>query len=237
MAQENLKAQIQRVGKSIDALKRNALARRSKLLSSRSIDVVLDVGANTGQYSLQLRKMGWSGPIVSFEPLESAHQLLARRAKKDKSWTTHQFALGARDTSLTINVSGDSRASSLLPILPAHLAVASYFKTVATETVSVRKLDSVIDECAGGKKRIFLKIDAQGYEKKILAGAKKTFDRIQGVQLEMSLTPLYQGEPALEEMLRYMKKLGFRLMSLEYGFTNPKTGEMLQVEGLFFRDY
>ena len=236
MTSKKVQAQMERIGKEIDSLKGDALARRSKLLKSRDIDVVLDVGANTGQYSTQLRKLGWKGPIVSFEPVESAYQALAKRAKKDKSWTAHQYALGSRDTSQLINVSGDSRASSLLQILPAHLDVASYFKTVGQERVQVRKLDSVIDACAKGKQKIFLKIDAQGYEKKILSGAKETMARVQGLQLEMSLRALYDGEASLEQMLPYLRKLGFRLMSLEYGFTNPKTGEMLQVEGIFFRE-
>jgi FkbM family methyltransferase len=236
MTQKDLQAEIDRVGEQIDSMKQDPLARRRLLLHSRNIDAVLDVGANTGQYSLELRKMGWSGPIVSFEPLGSAYKALEENAKKDKAWTTHQYALGSRDASLKMNVSGDSRASSLLPILPAHIEIADYFKTVGTEVVQVRKLDNIIDECAKGKKRIYLKIDAQGYEKKILAGAKKTMARIQGLQLEMPLEPLYEGETPFEDMLRSVRKLGFRLMSLEYGFTNPKTGQLLYVDGIFFRD-
>jgi FkbM family methyltransferase len=227
---------IQKIGEQIDSLKQDAPARRIKLIKANDIDAIFDVGANTGQYALEMRALGWKGPIVSFEPLSDAFQQLQKNASKDKSWSTHQYALGSRNTSLMINVSGESRASSLLPMLPAHTDVASYFKTVKQEKVTVKKLDSVIDEIAKAKKRIYLKLDAQGYEKKILSGAKESLALVQGIQIELSLTALYQGETPIEQMLLYLRKLGFRLMSLEYGFTNPKTGAMLQADGIFFRE-
>ena len=138
MNKKETASEIQRVGNQIDRLKRNAMARRLCLLGHHKIDLVLDVGANTGQYALSLRRSGWRGAVASFEPLQSAYRLLARRAQKDGAWTAHRLALGDRNTTKVLHVSGDSRASSLLPILPAHLAVADYFNTVAKKAVPVR---------------------------------------------------------------------------------------------------
>jgi len=231
-----LRTQIDRVGRRIDYFKGHALARRMKLLRDHRISVVLDVGANTGQYTGALRRAGYRGRVVSFEPVSSAYVRLARNAKRDRGWTAVRMALGERNHDAPIHVSGDSRASSLLKMLPAHLAVASYFQTRGQELIPVRTLDSVLGDHVGRRDRAFLKIDAQGYELKVLQGARKSLRRIAGLQLEMSLVPLYRGETLLPKMVALLGRLGFSLMSLEYGFCDPRTGRMLQVDGIFFRE-
>jgi FkbM family methyltransferase len=228
--------EIARVGKRIDFFKANAIARRMKLLRDHQVSLVLDVGANTGQYTRALRRAGYRGRVVSFEPVMSAYVRLARNARRSSKWTALRMALGDRNHDAPIHVSGDSRASSLLQMLPAHLRVARYFETQGQERVPVRTLDSVLDGLSAEGDRTFLKIDAQGYELKVLKGARRALKRIQGLQLEMSLVPLYRGETLLPKMVALLNELGFSLMSLEYGFCDPRTGRMLQVDGIFFRE-
>ena len=127
------------------------MARRLCFLAHHKIDVVLDVGADTSQYALAIWRSGWRGAIALFDPLQSAYRLLARRAQKDGAWIAHRLALGDRNTTRVLHVSGDSRASLLLPILPAHLAVADYFGTVEKETV--RRRGDVIQERTQPKSR------------------------------------------------------------------------------------
>ena len=78
-----------------------------------------------------------------------------------------------------------------------------------------------------------LKIDVQGFEKKVLAGAEASLQKIKIIQLEMSLVPLYQNEWLFHEVLEYLTQKGFQLYSLENGFFNKETGQLLQADGIF----
>jgi FkbM family methyltransferase len=226
---------IARVGKQIDFYKRHPLARRMKLLQSFGVSLVLDVGANTGQYALALRRAGYQGRIVSFEPVARAHALLSRKANRDPKWSAVKLALGNASRRAVINVSGDSRSSSLLEMLPAHQKIAPYFGRSHREEIEVRTLDSVLREHARPRDVIFLKLDTQGYERQVLDGGRASLRRISGLQVEMSLVALYQGAVLLPAMLSYLGSRGFELMSLEDGFCDPATGRMLQMDGVFFR--
>lgn len=210
-------------------------ARRRQLLEHHGIDLILDVGANAGRYALTLRRNGYQGRIVSFEPLSSAFAHLQKRAARDAQWDAVNVALGARNTTATINVARNSESSSLLAMQARHAEAAPYAVYTGTEDVTVCTLDSLFDTYNQQDHRIFLKIDAQGYERRILEGAQQTLAHITGLQLEMSLVSLYEGETLFTDMIAYVAERGFLLMSIEPGFCDPVTGQLLQIDGLFFR--
>jgi hypothetical protein len=84
--------------------------------------------------------------------------------------------------------------------------------------------------------RLFLKVDTQGYEEEVLAGADGIVNSVSAMQLEVSLAPLYQGAPDLRRILDVCESLGFHLHGLIPGFYDEKTGRLLQVDGLFLRN-
>lgn len=206
-----------------------------RLLRRFEVDLVLDVGANAGQFGRHLRAMGYRGRMVSFEPLAQPFRKLRFNTATFPNWQAVQIALGDRDETRTIHVAGNSQSSSFLEMLPQHLAAAPKSAYVGTEAVTVRRLDGVIDQYCGPRDRVFLKIDTQGFEAAVLRGAGQSLARCIGVQLEMSITPLYQGELLLPELIGEMKERGFALMDLKPGFFDPRTGELLQLDGLFFQ--
>lgn len=211
------------------------VARRSKLMGQKNIDLLLDVGANVGQYAVRTRDEGYRGRIVSFEPLSSAFAELATRVARDPLWEAVNAALGDRDETAEINVSSNSQSSSLLAMLPSHVNVAPTSTYVGRESIEVKRLDSVFGEYWRPGNNVFLKIDAQGYEKKIVEGGMDSLGRIAGVQMELSLVPLYEGETLLAEMIDYMSAKGFILMSVDPTYGNRETGQMLQADCMFFR--
>lgn len=214
----------------------HSLARRRRLLERAGVDVVLDVGANTGQFAADLRAdYGWRGRIVSFEPLAAAHARLAQRAAADGSWDAHRYALGDSDGTARINVAGNSYSSSLLEMLPAHLDAAPESAFVGFEEIRTRRLDSVIDEVCPAPARLYLKLDVQGFERQVLAGAQATLARVGVLQLELSLTPLYAGAASFGELHDLLESCGFVLFALEPGFARRDSGQLLQVDGLYCR--
>jgi FkbM family methyltransferase len=211
-------------------------ARLVKLIAYHGIDTVIDVGANDGGYGLYLREGGYTGDIVSFEPLSDAHRLLMETSAKDSRWhVATPMALGAEDRTIEINVSGNSTSSSILPMNKAHLDAAPFSTYVGVERVMLRRIDGLAHPVIQAGRRLFLKVDAQGYEMPILEGAQALMSRIQGIQVELTLTPLYEGQALYLEVIDWMSARGYDLWSVIPGFTDPSIGRMLQMEGVFFR--
>src|SRR5512134_826462 len=87
-----------------------------ELFDMLGIDCVLDVGANIGQFHEFLRlHVGYTGCVVSFEPVREMVERLRDAARADAAWTVHPIALGERDGSAEIAVMVERTLSSMLP--------------------------------------------------------------------------------------------------------------------------
>jgi FkbM family methyltransferase len=212
------------------------LRRRKKLLDHHHISTILDVGANSGQYALETKKIGYKGKIISFEPVKSVYKKLKKNADKSSSWECYNYGLGDNDTSTEINISQNTYSSSILKITPQHIESAPESKVIKREKIYIKKLDSVFDSIVQKGEKVLLKIDVQGFEKIVLDGAKESLNKIKGIQIEMSIEELYKDEILYIDMIQLLDFYGFSLSSLENGFYNQKTGKLLQVDGIFFRD-
>jgi FkbM family methyltransferase len=204
-------------------------------LDRHGITTVLDVGANIGQFAAELRRARFPGAIVSVEPLAAAYAELAARAARDPSWTAERAAVSDRPGTVTMNVSANSVSSSVLPLLDTHAGAAPDARYVGTEDVAATTVADLIARHGLDPARTLLKIDVQGYEQAVLDGAGEALDRLAGVRTELSLTPLYDGQALLPDIVAQLDKRGFDLWFLERGFTDPHTHRVLQVDGVFFR--
>jgi FkbM family methyltransferase len=212
------------------------IARRRRLIRSLHIDVVLDVGANAGQFAHHLRRdLAFEGRICSFEPLNVPFRRLQSRAAEDPHWHVFNFALGDVEGTATINVAANSESSSLLEMLPSHVEAAPQSRFVGTEDVEVRTLDAIFDDLCQPGESVYLKIDTQGFEGRVLQGADRCLPKIDTVQVEMSLTPLYSNELTFGELYQLLLGKGYTTVDLEPGFTNPQTGQLLQADAIFHR--
>jgi FkbM family methyltransferase len=209
--------------------------RRMSMLADHRVDVVLDVGANTGQYGRELRDLGYSGRIVSFEPLASAFAALEEERARYPPWEAERLAVGEAPGEATLHVSRNSVSSSLLPMLPRHVAAEPDSAYVADERVRVERLETLLARHVPAGARPFLKVDAQGSELSVVRSAGASLSRVLGLQLEMSLVPLYEGAPLLAPLVSLLAEDGFTLVSIEPGQADYATGQLLQVDGIFFR--
>jgi FkbM family methyltransferase len=212
------------------------LARRRQILESYEIDTVLDIGANAGQFARQLRNdIGYTHRMLSFEPLSTAFALLKANAKNDPAWEVFNFALGDTEERREINIAGNSYSSSLLAMLPSHVKSAPDSKYIGKELVDIKTLDSLFGDLCKTAKNVYMKIDTQGFESRVLKGAEDSLAHIATVQMEMSLVPLYDGELLFNELYILMGNKGYTLIALEDGFSDPASGQLLQVDGIFHR--
>jgi len=226
-----------KAGVSLEPRRNTPAARLARLLDHYGANLVLDVGANEGAYGAQLRRSGFEGRIASFEPLPGAYQVLERRSHSDPRWAAHNFALGDRATEETLNVAGNYAAasSSILPMLARHSEAAPDANYRGSVPVSVRRLDEIWKDITTDESVVFVKIDVQGYEGQVLDGIGDFLAAVSGFQLEISLTPLYDGSPSMGDILSRMETAGFALAQIFPGFVDERTGELLQFDGVFFR--
>lgn len=231
-----LKKIAQKYGYDILHLPTDPLVRqRLDLLKLYDINLIFDVGANVGQYAQKIREMGYQGEIVSFEPLPTEFQRLKKKAEGDFRWKAAEFALGNFNGTAEINLAQNSYSSSILEILPVHVESAPDSIYVGTQTVTVRRLDDVIEQYYLPGQNIFVKIDTQGFERQVFEGSMASLSKIKGFQMELSIVPLYEGETLMQEMVDLLRSHGFKLKLIEGGHRNYETGELLQVEGYFYR--
>jgi FkbM family methyltransferase len=206
------------------------------VLAHFRITCLLDVGANVGQYGAMLREWGWRGRIVSFEPLPDAHAALERRAVADPAWQiAPRMALGREEGKAELEVSAESDMSSILPQSQLLRRISPSSAVVRRETVPLRRLDEVAPPYLRPDDRVFLKVDAQGYDAEVLAGAARLLERLAGVQLEMSLVPLYEGERDFRSLLDDLAALGFEPWLFLPGYFERKLARQLQLDGVFMR--
>jgi FkbM family methyltransferase len=209
--------------------------RRPKMMERLGINLVLDVGANNGPYALELRRSGYQGRIFSYEPLSEAFAELSRSAAGDKLWKTVNCACGAKAGSATINVARNSYSSSLLPIAGKCVENAPEAALDSLETVSVCTLDDSVMDSLSPDDHVWLKIDTQGYEREVLKGASRLMPRVRALECELSLVPLYDGQPLIDEMISMIYQMGFRMVGVTPAFSEKETDDTLQVDGTFLK--
>lgn len=212
------------------------IARKKQMFKSYKIDTVLDIGANTGQFAQNLRNdIDYKGKILSFEPLSTAFKMLKVHSKDDMDWEVFNFAIGDTEEKQEINIAENSVSSSMLDIMPSHLQAELRSRYVGRELIEIKTLDSLFSDLCKAAHNIYMKIDTQGFESKVLNGAEKSLAHIDTVQIEMSLVPLYKDELLFNEIYILLCEKGFRLVSIESVFSDPVSGQLLQVDGIFHR--
>jgi FkbM family methyltransferase len=211
---------------------RSSERRLREFLERHSIEVVVDAGASGGQFGRALRKAGFTGRIISFEPLSEPFDVLRANAANDPLWDVHRLALGDEKGRRRMNLSADTTSSSFLDRGRPELVMAEA-RYVGREDVFVERLDDVLADLGVAEGRVLLKLDVQGYQLPVIRGGEATLARVMAVQCELSVQPLYDGEPAFLELLLELNARGFELEELEPGFYDPTSGRVLQFDGRF----
>lgn len=207
-----------------------------QLIEAARVDVVIDVGANHGQFALGLLAIDPSLRMVSFEPLESAHAALRCAARGYRNWKiADRMALGARSGNASLFVAGNSQSSSLLPMLPLHERAAPESVYVDEQPTPIDRLDQVASGYWGTNDRLLLKMDTQGSERDILDGAGDIIDQVVGIQTEISFAELYQHQPLAFDAIRDIEQRGFSLFGICSDFRDPLTHTLLQANAFFIR--
>jgi FkbM family methyltransferase len=206
------------------------------VLSLYKANCVLDVGANKGQYAQALRRAGYRGWIVSFEPVPRDFELLAQRAAKDGKWTAHCMALGREDDTIAMNVVPGT-LSSLLPATPFGSKRYQRLQEPTSIDVQVRRLDGVLDEVTAHVPgvRPYLKLDTQGSDLEAFAGCAARVEDLVGMQSEVALLEIYEGMPRMPQAIAVYEEAGFEITGLYPVSRERRTARVLEFDCIMAR--
>jgi FkbM family methyltransferase len=207
------------------------------LLKRYRIDCVLDVGANNGQYALGLRRNGYRGHILSFEPVPKFAEAMQKLAADDEKWTVYQLALGSTEGTVPIRV--QRTFSSVLASSDygkKRFATLRDFADTEQIEVPLRRLDHVFDEFvaplageSGALPRVFLKMDTQGFDLEVFRGLGNRAQDVLGLQSEVALLLIYEHMPRMPEALATYEAAGFELTGL-YPVTRERDGRIIEYD-------
>lgn len=215
--------------RSIDAS--NAMFRW--LRASYSIGTVIDIGANDGALLEFLQQFFKAQRSIAFEPMPAARATLEARNIPGVQVFPHALSDTTGTTSFEVNAYGP--ASSMLPL--GHASRTEFPQTARiaeTIEVPVARLDDLVDP-TGLPPGLFLKMDVQGVEDKVIAGGRNVISRADLVMVEMSFKPMYEGQALFEEVHAPLAAMGFRLAGiknqLSAGSGEPLFGHFLYRKG------
>ncbi len=203
------------------------------LLPHLGVDVVIDVGANTGQYAQRLRALGFAGRIVSYEPLSALREPLEQTAADDPDWIVRPVALGAAPGTATLRMSPDTSWSSLKGFTDyGKRRFPSQDRDAMPETVDVVRLDADLPTLVADldAPRLFLKLDTQGFDLEVFAGAAGIMDMIAGLQAEVAFLSIYADTPRFAEAIARYEQSGFAVTGLFPVKRDKETLRMIEMD-------
>ena len=213
----------------------NPQARKLHLLQRFHNSVLLDVGANIGQFATWAQGNGWKGEIHSFEPGAKAFKHLLMASEHSNTWHAHCLALGEGISEISMNISSDSFSSSLLSPTQANIAAHKGVRSEFEETVKMSTMDHFAKTHGLSNTPLVVKIDTQGYESQVLAGGSLALQHTSLLIVELSLKELYSGQRLFHEVLPQLMAMGFYPTILEPCDEDYRRLELLQVDVWFLK--
>lgn len=208
-----------------------------RFIHDHKIDTVLDVGAFTGLFCETLRRdVGYTGPIVSFEPCSGSFAALRSTMAGDPNWTGHRIGLSDTEGEAVINIFNSGSFNSLHRMRTEDEACYGV-AAIETETIRLQQLDVIWHQVVPpSSKNILLKMDTQGHDTKVLQGVVKNLPNITGILSELPAIEIYDGMTSMADMISQLKNLGYTPLGF-YPVNQPGTynGAVPEFDALFLR--
>jgi FkbM family methyltransferase len=230
-------AAFRSVGLRVSRLSSSFEAAMMEALRRNRVDTVIDIGANAGQFAKELRALGYTGTIHSFEPLPDIANALRSVSAADPLWHVHEYALGDSDGDVSFFVTSNRVSSSLLQ--PKEFDLHSKVGAVASQLIQVpiRKLSTMAQNELKDVEweRTFLKLDVQGAEEMVLRGAESLLPKLPVLITEVSFQTLYNRSASWLDVMKVCIANGLTVVDFQRGFRDPVACRVLQADVLLER--
>lgn len=219
-------------------LKRHPYEYRSRwpdlaMLTLRHKDVVIDVGANVGDFTECVLAYQPGAVVHAFEPLPEPFKVLAGKFPSDPAIHCRNLALGSERSVKSLNVSAYNQASSFLSN-GALLKTGVYgidFSVTGTIDVPVDTLSNYVIEHRIERIKL-LKLDVQGYELEVLKGAEPILRLIDYVYTEAQFEELYQRGPLFTDIFEFLCARDHELLRMT-AFRSDDAGRLMECDMIF----
>ena len=205
-----------------------------KWLASMNIDIVVDVGAHTGESASLFLNIFPGAKVYSFEPLADCFASLSKLSETSNRLVPFNMALGASTGQAKINRSSFSPSSSILRMGDTHKNAFPFTSGETSEVIQMSTLDIQSHDFPSGG-NVLLKIDTQGYEMQVLLGATKFLDRVSVIIVELSFLSLYKEQPLFADVYKWLESRGFLYRGSWGQLYDPRDGTPIQQDGIFVR--
>lgn len=207
---------------------------RYNWITRLDIQTVIDVGGGLGEFATKARQILPDAKIITYEAIPDSYQRICERFAGDDRHQAYNFALSDKVGEVEFFISSNNGSSSLLEMGRLHKEAYPYSSDITSLIVKTSRLD---DTLSTGflSKNLWLKLDVQGAELKVLEGAKKLLGETSLVFMETSFSELYHGQPLFNEVAEYMKSHGFRVVGIENISQDIRDGTFLQCDIFFAR--
>ena len=202
-------------------------------LQEYSINTIVDIGSNEGQFAERILEVFPNADLHCFEPLFEEYGKLKQKFSNRNNVRLYNFGLGNTDEEIPMHRNEYSPSSSLLDMLDLHKENFHYAINIMDEKVRIRRIDEVFTN--GLKGPLLVKIDVQGYEMRVLDGGEKLINNADFVIIEASFYPLYKDQPLFEDIYEHLIRRGFRYAGSVEQLIAPKDQKILQADAVFVR--
>ena len=195
--------------------------------------MVVDIGANRGQFTLATRHACPAARVLAFEPLPQPAKIFRKLFADDDKVRLFPVAVGLETGEATIHVSARDDSSSLLPITATQNALFPGTAETSTQTIRVMRLEDCLDSVEL-RDSALLKLDVQGFELTALQGCESLLHEFSWVYTECSFVELYEGQALADEVIAWLRERGLSLCGV-FNMAYDKWGKAIQADFLFER--
>jgi FkbM family methyltransferase len=172
---------------------------------------IIDIGGNFGYHTLLFSKQ-CSEKVYSFEPQVQNFELLRENVKKNsiENIILHDYACGDENCEIRMPILNCNQTLNMGDFTPN--------RNIENNRVSISK-SIKLDEYNFDSKIDFIKLDVQGWEKKVLAGAAKLLKTHKPIMIvEFECFQLEKTNTTCKELFDFIREQDYYIFYMEYEY-------------------